>query len=66
MEARPRIHAVESKRHLGRHKAEELAEWCGGRVGDNGRIAVPTPEGEVIAWQHDLIIKDDQGRFWVR
>lgn len=46
---------------------QELAEWCGGRVGGTfrePRITIPTLEGDHLASPGDWIIRGLQGEFY--
>ena len=45
-------------------QAEKLAEWCGGRVGKDGTIYIPTLEGVMSVSLNDFIIQGVQGEFY--
>lgn len=45
-------------------QAPEIAEWCGGKVGDDGLIYIPTLEGVMTVSINDFVIQGVQGEFY--
>lgn len=45
-------------------QAPQLAEWCGGKVGDDGNIYIPTLEGVMAVSLNDYVIRGVQGEFY--
>lgn len=61
------VNKITRKKAMGpvaRENAHEIAAWCGGYVAEQGRIFVPTLEGEMRANDGDWIIQGVKGEFY--
>ncbi len=64
MKYRKKPVVIEAEQNIYPSNTEVLAAWCGGKIGNDGSIFIPTLEGVMEAKFNDWIIKGVKNEFY--